>query len=428
MAQTQRVIVSKDIYHGLPTFSEDLNGLTAIVTGANGISGDYMVRLFLMLLCESPKRWKKIYALSRRPPNGDWPDHVEQVSMDFLQPPETLAAQLIERGVKADYVFFYAYIQPAPKDGGGIWSAAEELVKVKTKLLHNFLSAQALSNTLPKTVLLQLGAKYYGVHLGRAQVPQEETDPRVLLEPNFYYNQEDTLIAFAKSHRINWITTRPSWIPGAVPDAAMNLCLPLAIYAVIQKRLAKPLEYPSDIVAWETQQTLSSAQMNGYLSEWAALTPGAQNQSFNATDDCAFTWSKFWPKLAARFSLPWLGPETDPAGLKEVETPYNPPPRGFGPPGRLRYKFTLVEWARRPDVKEAWKAIAKEHQLRHAELWDTDRVFGFTDAAISCSHPIHFSTTKTKKLGFFSFVDSMESIFKVFDQFVEMRMIPPIQQ
>lgn len=43
MAQTQRVIVSKDIYHGLPVFSEDLNGLTAIVTGANGISGDHMV-------------------------------------------------------------------------------------------------------------------------------------------------------------------------------------------------------------------------------------------------------------------------------------------------------------------------------------------------------------------------------------------------
>lgn len=52
--------------------------------------------------------------------------------MDFLQPPDALAAQLTERGVKADYVFFYAYIQPAPKDGGGIWSATEELVKVNS--------------------------------------------------------------------------------------------------------------------------------------------------------------------------------------------------------------------------------------------------------------------------------------------------------
>lgn len=29
----------KGIYHNLPTFSKDIKGLTAIVTGANGISG-----------------------------------------------------------------------------------------------------------------------------------------------------------------------------------------------------------------------------------------------------------------------------------------------------------------------------------------------------------------------------------------------------
>lgn len=40
---SQQTIVSKGIYHGLPTFPDDLNGLTALVAGANGISGDYMV-------------------------------------------------------------------------------------------------------------------------------------------------------------------------------------------------------------------------------------------------------------------------------------------------------------------------------------------------------------------------------------------------
>jgi hypothetical protein len=30
--------------------------------------------------------------------------------MDFLKPPEELAAIMRERGIKADYVFFYAYI------------------------------------------------------------------------------------------------------------------------------------------------------------------------------------------------------------------------------------------------------------------------------------------------------------------------------
>lgn len=121
----------------------------------------------------------------------------------------------------------------------------------------------ALAQTVPKRVLLQLGAKYYGIHLGPSTVPQEESDPRILIEPNFYYPQEDYLLKFAQQHNIGWNVIRPSWIPGAVPDAAMNLCLPLAIYAVIQKHLGRPLEYPSDLVAWETNQTMSSAMMNG---------------------------------------------------------------------------------------------------------------------------------------------------------------------
>lgn len=42
MEQVQH-IHSKGIYHGLPAFSDDAVGLTAIVVGANGMSGDHMV-------------------------------------------------------------------------------------------------------------------------------------------------------------------------------------------------------------------------------------------------------------------------------------------------------------------------------------------------------------------------------------------------
>lgn len=41
---TVQQIASKDIYHGLPVFPETTNGLSAIVVGATGISGDHMVR------------------------------------------------------------------------------------------------------------------------------------------------------------------------------------------------------------------------------------------------------------------------------------------------------------------------------------------------------------------------------------------------
>ena len=146
-------IRSRSIYHGLPVFPEELKGLTAIVAGANGISGDYMVSCSdkppnhwvivnfrylwsqLQVLCESPERWTKIYALSRRPPNKSWPAHVKHISLDFLDSPEKIAEQLKLHEVKADYIFFFAYIQPPPKEGGSIWSAVEDLVRVNSEFL-----------------------------------------------------------------------------------------------------------------------------------------------------------------------------------------------------------------------------------------------------------------------------------------------------
>ena len=56
-------IRSKGIYNGLTVFPDTVTGLSAIVTGSNGISGDHMVRV----LAESPQRWSNIYTMSRRP-------------------------------------------------------------------------------------------------------------------------------------------------------------------------------------------------------------------------------------------------------------------------------------------------------------------------------------------------------------------------
>ena len=122
-----QTVFSRGIYHGLPTFPDPTgNGLTAIITGANGISGYYMLRV----LSQSPQRWSKIYCLSRRPPliPGGLPSNAEHIALDFLKSPEEIAGVLKEKGVsKADYVFFFSYIQVPPKEGGGLWSDAEEV-------------------------------------------------------------------------------------------------------------------------------------------------------------------------------------------------------------------------------------------------------------------------------------------------------------
>lgn len=129
----QQTVQSKGIYHGLPVYPSSVKGLTAIITGANGISGNYMLRV----LAEAPERWTKIYCLSRRPPAipDGLPAHAEHIALDFLKDPEEIAQTLKDKAVKADYVFFYSYVQAKPKEGGGLWSDAEEMCRVNGKLL-----------------------------------------------------------------------------------------------------------------------------------------------------------------------------------------------------------------------------------------------------------------------------------------------------
>jgi hypothetical protein len=129
---------NKGIFKSLPTFDDNVKGLTAIVTGANGISGFHTMRVLL----ESPQRWKspqrtkKVWAASRRPsPEAmmkllpqEQRDLVEHVALDSLFKPEEIAEALKAKSVAVDVVFCYSYAQPSPKPGAGAWSDAQELV------------------------------------------------------------------------------------------------------------------------------------------------------------------------------------------------------------------------------------------------------------------------------------------------------------
>jgi nucleoside-diphosphate-sugar epimerase len=139
MGSERLPLQNKGIFRNLPTFDDGIKDLTAIVTGANGISGFHTMRVLL----ESPQRWKKVWAASRRPPPEammkllpqEQRDRVEHVALDFLSEPGDIAKALKEKGVSADVVFFYSYAQPAPKPGAGAWSNAQELVDVNCEFI-----------------------------------------------------------------------------------------------------------------------------------------------------------------------------------------------------------------------------------------------------------------------------------------------------
>lgn len=255
-------------------------------------------------------------------------------------------------------------------------------------LLDNFLDALTIAQIKPQRFMLQTGAKNYGSHLGPVKQPQEESDPRVELEPNFYYPQEDSVWKWCKENSVGWNVAMPGPILGGVPDAAMNAAFPLAVYAAVCKKLGEPLDFPADIDSWQTTQSMSSAMMNAYLEEWAVLTPAAKDQKFNACDSSAFTSESFWPKLAGWYGIKWNGPDTK-AKYIETRTRFDPPPRGYGPLGVTRRKFTMVDWAKKPEVQKAWKELAEENGLVEKELRDVDRVFAFLDGTLVRSAPLN---------------------------------------
>ena len=99
MAEARGAVQSKGIFHGLPVYPDtaEYTNLTAIVTGANGISGYHMVKV----LAASPERWSKIYCLSRRPPPdyffeylGEGAKRVEHIEADFLSDPAKIGKSL----------------------------------------------------------------------------------------------------------------------------------------------------------------------------------------------------------------------------------------------------------------------------------------------------------------------------------------------
>lgn len=112
-------------------------------------------------------------------------------------------------------------------------ACVSNLIDSEVSLLSNFLTALKISNLIPKRFLLQTGAKHYGIHIGPTFTPMQELDPRFLSQPNFYFSQEDILWKWATDNNTEWVITRPGFIIGAAPEAAMNIAYGLALYAAV---------------------------------------------------------------------------------------------------------------------------------------------------------------------------------------------------
>ena len=175
---------------------------------------------------------------------------------------------------------------------------------------------------------MQTGAKHYGFHIGPATNPSFESDPRILLENNFYYPQEDHLAKYCLDTGAQWNVVRPSYIIGAVRDNLLNHMVGIGVYAAVQAKLNQPVKFPGDYIAWDREFCQSTAILNAYLEEWAVLNPNAGNEAFNAQDGLPFTWGRLWPYLGTWYGTSWTAPENDPSKYRVSESRWKETPRG----------------------------------------------------------------------------------------------------
>ncbi|KAF2166866.1 hypothetical protein M409DRAFT_66415 [Zasmidium cellare ATCC 36951] len=421
------------IYHNLPTFDPSITNLHAIITGANGISGFHTMRALL----ESPHRWTKIYALSRKPPpkemlallTPDQRSRIHHVAVDFLSPPSEIAKALREANIQASHIFFYSYLQPKPDPSAPkshTWSNASELVSVNKTLLENFLLALREVGMKPTRFLLQTGAKTYGVHIGRHRTPACESDPQPQhLEPNFYYPQEELLFEYVNSvPGCAWNVVSPAWIIGAVTTAQINGFQPWAVYAAVQGRKGEGVRFPSDWGVWQDERCHASARLTGYLSEWVVLEEKCADQRFNAQDTAPVSWDRFFGELGRWYGAKGVEGPSEAFEVMVAGKGGEDAPMGYGPPVEHRYSFKLVDWAKENENRAVWEEMMRESagRLTFNPFDDPEENFQMGDAVLIPMATLNMN--KARRMGWTGYVDTIESIFEMYRENARLGLLP----
>ena len=197
---------------------------TALVTGASGLAGGYMLAHLL-----EQGNWD-IVAVSRRKPQipGDY----KHIAVDLLDSADcrTKLGPL----TNISHLFYLAITERS--DPG-------ETVTANSNMFLNLVKTIEATSPALEHVHLSQGTRWYGNHLGPYKTPTKEDDPRHM-PPNFYYDQQDFLEEFQKGKRWTWSVGRPHAVCGFSTGGPMNLTLAIAVYANICKALGLPFSFP----------------------------------------------------------------------------------------------------------------------------------------------------------------------------------------
>ncbi|KAL2070818.1 hypothetical protein VTL71DRAFT_13844 [Oculimacula yallundae] len=379
-------------------------GKVAFITGGNGITGSAILEH--LVLNEKSEEWCRIIVTSRSPFKTLVHDpRVSFIALDFSEDSKTLAGKMRAECSEVTHAYFSSYIH---------WDDFAELNKANSALFENFL--HALLEVAPKleNCTLQTGGKHYNVHLGPVPSPAREAEPRLKASiDNFYFPQEDALIAAQNGKNWSWNVIRPEAIIGHTSKPnGMNSALTYALYLMVCKELGEEARMPTNQVYWAGTDDVSDSRLIADLTIYASTNRKCGNQAFNVTNGDYFTWKYMWPRLAQYFGANATSDQVFTKPAPEAGTP--------------QLDHSLAEWAK--DKREVWDRICDKAGAPEAKsTWDAG-TWAYQDWVFQRSWSATLSINKAREYGWNGHIDSFKSFTDAFQKFQDMGQIPLVQR
>ena len=346
---------------------------TALVVGARGVIGGNLIEHL-----DRMGGWT-IIGLSRR--GGASQGSVRHIAVDLLDKDDTALKLAGLTGVT--HVFYAAYQDRAS------WA---ELVPPNLAMLTNVVDAIEPVATNLEHISLMQGYKVYGAHLGLFSTPAREDDPPHM-PPEFNVDQQQFLERRQTDAAWSWSALRPSVVAGIGLGNPMNLAMVIAVYASISKELGVPFRFPGKPGAYTSLIEMTDSGLLAEATVWAATNPGSRNEAFNITNGDMFRWSSMWPKIAAFFDVDVAPPL--PMSLSDVMA----------------------------DKSDLWDAMVAKHDLAKTPYSDVSS-WQFGDFVFAWDYDVIADTSKSRRAGFHTYVDSEAMFLRIFQSLRDQRLIP----
>lgn len=375
-------------------------GKVAFITGANGITGNAILEY--LVSTTTTEQWSKIITTSRSPFKAIVHDpRISFIALDFSKSAAELASKMRDLCSTVTHAYFSSYVH---KDDFA------ELNSANSALFENFLDALVQVAPALENVTLQTGGKHYNVHLGEVPSPAREADPRRQASiDNFYFPQEDALIAAQKGKQWTWNVIRPEAIIGATyKPNGMNSALTYALYFLVCKELGQEAIMPTNQNYWNSYDDCSYAPLIADLTIFASTNPRCGNEAFNMVNGDVICWRYMWPRLASYFGASASSDYKFTKPAPEV--------------GTTQQELSLAAWAK--DKREVWGRICDEAGMPQAKATWESATWAYQDWVFMRTWNAVLSINKARKFGWTGHIDSYDCFVNTFKKFESLGQIP----